>query len=212
VFGRRDQRRARLGTDRRGPPFDIILRGGTVVDGSGLPRVRADVAIANGFIARVGALSSAHAALEIDVTGLFVAPGFINIHSHASPSALPTAENMLTQGVTTEILNPDGGGATDLAQQLSRASAAGLAVNIGGYIGFNAVWSEVMGPAERRATPEDIEKMKALVVAGLESGAWGVSAGLDYKPAYYAQVEQVVRVVEAAAPWRTNFHHRSSDV
>ncbi|HEV8345570.1 MAG TPA: amidohydrolase family protein, partial [Vicinamibacterales bacterium] len=129
----------------------------------------------------------------------------INIHSHASPAALPRAENMLTQGVTTEILNPDGGGSTDLGEQLARASASGLAVNIGGYIGFNAAWSEVIGPADRRAAPEDVEAMRAIIVKGLENGAWGVSAGLDYKPAYYAQVEEVVRVIEPAAKWRTNF-------
>jgi N-acyl-D-aspartate/D-glutamate deacylase len=187
------------------PAFDIILRHGTILDGSGLPRFRGDVAIANGFIARVGDLSKDRAAVDLDVTGLYVTPGFINIHSHASPSALPTAENMLTQGVTTEIVNPDGGGSTDLLDQLGRASAAGLALNVGGYIGFNAAWSEVIGPAERRATPDDIEKMRAIVLRGLESGAWGVSAGLDYKPAYYAQVEEVVRVVDVAAKWRTNF-------
>ena len=185
--------------------LDLILRHGTVVDGTGLPRYRADVGIVGGHIVKVGDLSAEHSAADLDVTGLFVAPGFINIHSHASVNALPTAENMLTQGVTTEIINPDGGGSTDLSAQLSRASAGGLAVNIGAYIGFNAIWSDVMGPADRRATPEDIDRMRALVAAGLERGAWGVSAGLDYKPAYYAQVEEVVRVLEPAAKWRTNF-------
>ena len=185
--------------------FDLIIRNGTVVDGSGSPRYRADVAIANGFIARVGNLSSERAAAEIDATGLYVAPGFINIHSHASPDALPTAENMLTQGVTTEIVNPDGGGSIDLPQQLARASAAGLAVNVGAYIGFNAVWTQVMGAADRRASADDIDRMRALVIKGLEAGAWGVSAGLDYKPAYYAQVEEVIRVVQPAGKWRTNF-------
>jgi N-acyl-D-amino-acid deacylase len=188
------------------PTYDTILRHGTIVDGSGGARYLADVGIHNGHIARVGDLSDHRALVEIDVTGLFVAPGFINIHSHASPAALPTAENMLTQGVTTEILNPDGGGsATDFNLQLNEASAGGLAVNIGAYIGFNSIWAEVMGAAERRATPEDIQRMRALLVAGLERGAWGVSAGLDYKPAYYAQIEEVVRVVDAAAAWRTNF-------
>src|SRR5262249_55539920 len=150
-------------------------------------------------------LSTERAAAELDATGFFVAPGFINIHSHASVAALPTAENMLTQGVTTEIVNPDGGGSTDIADQLTRASAGGLAVNVGAYIGFNAIWADVMGPADRRATPEGVDRMRALVKAGLEHGAWGVSAGLDYKPAYYAQVEEVVRVLEPAAKWRTNF-------
>src|SRR5436190_780548 len=77
--------------------FDVIVRHGTVVDGTGLPRYRADVGVVNGFIARVGDLSGAQAAAEIDATDLFVAPGFINIHSHASPDAVATAENMLTQ-------------------------------------------------------------------------------------------------------------------
>jgi len=185
--------------------FDIILRHGTVIDGTGLPRYRADVGIAGGHVAKVGDLAGERGATDIDVTGLFVAPGFINIHSHASVSALPTAENMLTQGVTSEILNPDGGGSTDIAAQLSRASAAGLAVNIGAYIGFNAIWADTMGPADRRATDADIARMRTLVASGLDKGAWGVSAGLDYKPAYYAQVEEVVRALEPAAKWRTNF-------
>jgi N-acyl-D-amino-acid deacylase len=187
------------------PQFDLILHHGTVIDGTGLPRFPADVAVDHGFIVRVGDLSTERARTELDVTGLFVAPGFINIHSHASVSALPTAENMLTQGVTTEIVNPDGSGSTNLAEQLATSSASGLAVNLGAYIGFNAIWAETIGPADRRATPEDIQRMQELVLRGLQGGAWGVSAGLDYKPAYYAQVEEVVRTLEPAARWRTNF-------
>jgi N-acyl-D-aspartate/D-glutamate deacylase len=187
------------------PSYDVIIRHGTVLDGTGLARYRADVGIVNGFIARVGDLSAARAAREIEATDLFVASGFINIHSHASPDAVATAENMLTQGVATEIVNPDGGGSTDITRQLGEMAANGLAINLGAYIGFNSAWSAVMGPADRRATPEDIERMRAIVVDGLEHGAWGVSAGLDYKPAYYAQVEEVVRVVEPARQWRTNF-------
>src|SRR5437588_429321 len=99
--------------------FDIILRHGTIADGSGLSRYVADVTIENGFIARIGDVSSARAPIDLDVTGLVVAPGFINIHSHATTDGLPHADNMLTQGVTTEILNPDGGGSADLGQQLS---------------------------------------------------------------------------------------------
>jgi N-acyl-D-amino-acid deacylase len=187
------------------PPFDVLIRRGTVVDGSGRPRFQADVAIANGVVAAIGPLANATAVTEIDATGLFVAPGFINIHSHASLDALATAENMLTQGVTTEILNPDGGGPVDLSDQMRRVQSLGTALNVGSYIGFNSIWAQVMGPADRRPTADDIERMRGLVVAGLEHGAWGVSAGLDYKPAYYAQVEDVVRVVEAASTWRTNF-------
>jgi N-acyl-D-aspartate/D-glutamate deacylase len=185
--------------------FDVIIRRGTIVDGTGVAPYAADVAIADGFIVRVGELGGERAAVEIDASGLDVAPGFINIHSHATPDALPTAENMLTQGVTTEIVNADGGGFTDIAQQLADTARSGLAVNVGAYIGFNSIWSTVVGSADRRPTDADIAKMRAMIVDGLEHGAWGLSAGLDYKPAYYAQVEEVVRVVEAAMKWRTNF-------
>jgi len=187
------------------PTYETILRCGTIVDGTGGRLYQADIGIHNGHLARIGDLSKESALVEIDVAGLYVAPGFINIHSHASPAALATAENMLTQGVTTEIVNPDGGGPPDIAQQLNDANGGGLALNVGAYIGFNSVWASVMGAADRRATPADIERMRALVLGGLDRGAWGVSAGLDYKPAYYAQTEEVIRVVEAAAPWRTNF-------
>jgi N-acyl-D-amino-acid deacylase len=186
-------------------PFDLIIRHGTVIDGSGQPRFEADVAVRNGRIAAIGDLSEATATTQIDATGLFVTPGFINIHSHASPDALATAVNMLTQGVTTEIFNADGGGAVDLGAQMARLAAPGLAVNIGGYIGFNVIWQSVVGNVDRRPGPEEIQRMRALIARGLEQGAWGVSAGLDYKPGYFAQTEEVIKIVDVARAARTNF-------
>src|SRR5688500_14993400 len=132
--------------------FDIIITNGTVIDGSGNPRYDADVGIRNGFIAAIGDLDEATAPTRVDARGLFVTPGFINIHSHASADALPTAVNMLTQGVTTEIFNADGSGPLNIAQQLGGLAVPGLALNVGGYIGFNAVWTNVVGNADRRAT------------------------------------------------------------
>ena len=76
---------------------------------------------------------------------------------------------------------------------------------MGANIGFNTVWATVVGPTDRRASADEIVRMRTLIVDGLVHGAWGVSAGLDYKPAYYAQGEEVIKVVEAARPWRTNF-------
>ncbi len=187
------------------PRYDTIIRHGTVIDGSGNPRYDADIAVRNGFIVAVGDLAGATAPTEIEARGLFVTPGFINIHSHASPDALPTAVNMLMQGVTTEIFNADGNGPLDLAQQMQMLSAPGLAVNIGGYIGFNAAWQSVNGNADKRPTPVEIDQMRALIAKGLEQGAWGVSAGLDYKPGYFARTEEVIRIVDVARPFRTNF-------
>ena len=185
--------------------YDVILRHGTVVDGTGARAFHADIAVRNGFIARIGDLRGARAAVDLDVSRLIVAPGFLNIHSHATPAGVRTAVNMLSQGVTTEIINADGGGSTDIARQLDDFSAAGLAINLGAYAGFNSIWASVMGPADRRPTTADLEKMRELLVTNLKEGAWGVSAGLDYKPAYFATAEEVISVTKAAAPWRTNF-------
>jgi N-acyl-D-amino-acid deacylase len=185
--------------------YDVIIRGGTVFDGTGQPRFTADVGIVRGYVARVGSLAGQKAATEIDAAGLFVTPGFVNIHSHATPEGLQRAVNMLAQGVTTEVLNADGGGGTDLDAQLHRLRIAGLAVNVGANIGFNAVWAAVMGSADKRPTSDDIMKMREMIRRGLEQGAYGVSAGLDYKPGYYATAEDVGRVIDVAKPWRTNF-------
>ena len=185
--------------------YDVVIRGGTVIDGSGAPRYRADVAIGGGSIARVGDLAGARGAVEIDATGRFVTPGFINIHSHATPDGLTSAANMLTQGVTTELLNADGAGPIDIRAQLATAEGRGLAINIATAIGFNSVWADVVGLADRRPTPADVARMRGHLTAALEAGAWGVSSGLDYKPGYYATTEDVIKVVDVARGSRTFF-------
>lgn len=185
--------------------FDLVIQGGTIVDGSGGRRYRADVGVIDGRIAAIGNLSSRRAASTIDASGLFVTPGFINLHSHATPAGLRVAENMLSQGVTTEILNADGGGPLDIASQLRMLDSAGLALNVGANIGFNSVWANVVGNADRRPTADDIARMQKIIADNLEEGAFSVSAGLDYKPGYYATEVEVVKVLEPARRWRTNF-------
>ncbi|MDX2031529.1 MAG: amidohydrolase family protein [Blastocatellia bacterium] len=185
--------------------YDVVLRNGTIVDGTGAAGYRADLAIRGGYIARIGDLRNVAGAIELDARGLIVAPGYINLHSHAMPGAVATAANMLTQGVTTEIINADGAGGLNLPKQLRDFAASGLAVNLGGYVGFNSAWASVMGQADRRPTAEEIQKMRDLLTENLRQGAWGVSAGLDYKPGYFARREEVIEVMRAATPWRTNF-------
>lgn len=187
------------------PAYDVIIRHGTVLDGSGNPRYDADLGVRNNFIVAIGNLDGAKATTEIEARGLFVTPGFINIHSHAAPGALPTAVNMLTQGVTTEIFNADGNGPLDLVEQMTTLAKGGLAVNIGGYLGFNSAWQSVNGDADKRPAPAQIDQMRALIAKGLEQGAWGVSAGLDYKPGYFARTEEVIKIVDVARAARTNF-------
>lgn len=185
--------------------YDTILRHGTIFDGSGAPRFEADIGIRDGRIARIGDLSKDSAKTELDMSGLFVAPGFINLHDHATAEGVVHAENMLTQGVTTELLNPDGYGPMDVPGQLATFGASGLATNIGGYIGFNSVWEEVMGTTDHRPTAEETARMRGLISKALTDGVWGVSAGLDYKPGYFARTDEVIAVVDVARDWRTNF-------
>lgn len=185
--------------------FDLIIRGGTVFDGTGAPGVRADVGVVRGAIRQVGDLSGQTATRDIDARGLYVTPGFINIHSHATVAGLRTGVNMLAQGVTTELLNADGGGPHDLASQHRTLAEAPLALNVATSIGFNAVWAQVMGSTDRRPTADDTGRMRALLEQGLQAGAYGVSAGLDYKPAYYATAEEVTQIIDVARPWRTFF-------
>ena len=176
-----------------------------MLDGTGRPAFRADIGIAGSRIAKIGNLSRDSATTVVDVSGLIVAPGFINIHSHAAPAALATAANMLRQGVTTEILNADGGGPLEIARQLAAAESTSLAVNVGAYAPFNSAWSRVVGNSDRRPTAEEIGQVTALLDRALEAGAWGVSAGLDYKPAYYAKRDEVVAALSPLRRWRTNF-------
>lgn len=185
--------------------YDTILRHGTIIDGTGAPRFTGDIGVRDGRIAGIGDLTGAQADTELDMSGLFVAPGFINIHDHSTPEGLIHAENMLTQGVTTEIVNPDGYSPMDVPAQLIDYSAQGLATNIGGYIGFNTVWQEVMGVTDHRPTPEEITRMRDLISRALTGGVWGVSGGLDYKPGYFAHTDEVIQIVSAAKGWRTNF-------
>jgi N-acyl-D-aspartate/D-glutamate deacylase len=185
------------------PTYDLVIRNGTVFDGTGLPGQRADVAIDGDRIVRVGDLKDAKGRVEQDATGLYVTPGFVSLHDHSTAEAYKRPEGLLTQGITTAITNPDGRGTTDIVGQLS--TPGGLGLNYGAYIGFNAVWAEVMGLSDHRASPANIEAMQGIVRKTMEQGAFGLSAGLDYKPGFWATTAEVVEIARAAGPWRTNF-------
>jgi N-acyl-D-amino-acid deacylase len=199
----------------RADRYDVIIRHGRVLDGSGNPWILADVAIAGDRIASVGALAGATAAREIDATGLYVAPGFIDTHTHAGPgmatAALAAAEPQLRQGITTIFVNPDGGGEIDIAAQRAAILTNGPGVNVGQFVPHGSARQQVMGMADRRAEPHEIERMRELVRAGMKEGAWGLSAGPFYVPGSYADTHEYVEVAKAAAEFGGVFQSHIRD-
>jgi N-acyl-D-amino-acid deacylase len=149
------------------PPFDLLIRNGRVLDGSGNPWVRADVGVRDGRIAAVGNLSRGRATRTIDAAGRLVTPGFIDVHSHAAEglgrTGLQQGRPLLAQGVTTILGNPDGGGPVDIAAQRDRLARLGLGVNVALLVGHGSVRGAVLGTAANPPTPSQLEDMRALV-------------------------------------------------
>lgn len=186
------------------PQYDAVLRGGTVVDGSGGPRFRADVGITGDRIARVArdGLPARSGRVELDATGLVVAPGFVDHHAHISTNIheRPLAENFLFQGITTIMASLHSG---DVPWPL-RAYIDSLrtAPNIGFFAGHTWARTKVLGLANRAPTPAELERMKALVDTAMRDGALGLSTGLLYVPANYAKTEEVIELAKVAARHR----------
>jgi dihydroorotase/N-acyl-D-amino-acid deacylase len=190
--------------------FDLVLAGGRVYDGTGArPRV-ADVGIAGDRIAAIGDLSDAEAAERIDVSGLAVAPGFIDIHSHATSSSWqrsdirqrPLAESYLRQGVTTALGGQDGGSPLPVGAYLDQLDETGAAINIGLFVGHNTVRGTVMGAVDRAPTTSELERMRALVRQAMDDGAFGLSSGLEYTPGTYADTDELIALTRVTAPYR----------
>ncbi len=185
--------------------YDVILRGGRVLDGTGNPWYYADIALKGGRIEAIGKLEGARATRVVDVSGLYVAPGFIDAHSHAgsgfTTGSLNAAQPLLAQGVTTVFINPDGGGAVDLAAQRAKLSERGLGVNAAPLVPHGSVRRAVLGMADRAPTAAEMDRMRALVRAGMEDGAFGLSSGPYYTPGSYAKTEELVELARVVAPY-----------
>ena len=184
----------------QGQPFDLLIRNGLVVDGTGAPGRVTSVAIRGGRIAEVGALDGAAAARTIDAAGLVVAPGFIDVHTHVDEIATqPAIPHFVRMGVTTVIAGNCGGSATDVAPALQEIEAARPAINYATLVGHNTVRREVMGTANRQATPDELKKMEALVDRAMTDGAVGFSTGLQYVPGTYAEAGEIVTLARVSA-------------
>ena len=183
--------------------FDVLIQNGRVMDGSGNPWVRADIGIRGGVIVAVRRLPGSRATRVIDAADRLVTPGFIDVHSHAAEGLvrqpLRQGQPLLAQGVTTAVVNPDGGGPVDLAAQRAELEKGGIGPNVALLIGHGSVRRAVIGGANRAPTAEELEKMRALVRRGMEQGAFGLSSGLFYTPGSFARTEEVIELTKAAA-------------
>ncbi|NOT08093.1 MAG: amidohydrolase family protein [Gemmatimonadales bacterium] len=183
------------------PAYDLLLSGGMVLDGTGAPPFRADVAVLDDRIAAVSRtpIPAARARRVIDAAGKTVSPGFIDLHAHnESIFQLPAAESRVRQGVTTTLAGPDGGGPTPFGAYLERADKVALGVNVGWLVGFGSVRQAVLGRSDRAPNADELDRMKRLVGQAMHEGAFGLSTGLLYVPQTYATTAEVIAVSKVA--------------
>lgn len=216
--------------------YDVIIKGGTVYDGTGRKPVRADVGIKDDKIVRIGNLGRANAALVIDASGMAVAPGFINMLSWSTESLLvdPRSLGELKQGVTTQIfgegwsmgplnekmkkqVKDDQGDLkydiewTTLADYLNYLEKKGVSQNVASFVGATTVRMYVLGEADVQPTPEQMQRMRDLVEAEMRAGALGIGSSLIYAPAFYARTDELIELCKVAAKYKGKYisHMRS---
>ena len=182
------------------PAYDLLLHNGRIVDGTGSPWYRGDLAIRGDEIVAVAPAIPGQAARVIDVGGAVIAPGFIDSHTHSRRGIfdVPTADNYVRQGVTTVMEGPDGSSPVPLAPFLAKLDALKKSVNIGSFIGQGSVRSAVIGDVDRKATADEIRKMQTLVEQGMKDGAFGMTTGLFYVPGTFTPTGEIVELARVA--------------
>ena len=192
-----------------GQQFDLLIRGGMVLDGSGSPAFTADVGINGDEIVAIGRLPEARATRVIDAAGKYVVPGFIDMHSHADRIFASEnvegrrAHNLVMQGITTSVFGPDGRNPVwPIAAEMDAYREPGVATNVVPMVGHGTVRGMVMGDDyERPATADEILRMAELVRAGMDDGAWGLGAGPEYRPGRFSTPEELIALAREVAPY-----------
>ena len=215
------QRTASTGSD-----FDVLIKNGHIIDGSGNPWVSGDIAIRGDRIVAIGNLQNARATRVIDAKGLVISPGFIDMLGQSEDSLLIDNRSLskLSQGITTEITGEGGSIApqneltlaalqpvldhyklkvdwTTLDGYFERLEKSGTPLNIGTYVGAAQVREAVLGEVDRAPTPAELDKMKSLVAAAMQDGAFGLSSALIYPPGHYAKTEELIELAKVASSY-----------
>ena len=200
--------------------YDIVVRGGTLYDGTGTAGAPRDLAILNGRIAAIAPRITDRGKIEIDARNLTVSPGFIDIHSHgeSSLSSDPRAESVIRQGVTTIVGGQDGSssgvdGPDSFAKWLTGLGALKPAVNVACMVGLGSIRGRVVGDDDRPATTVELARMTALVESALAAGACGASSGLEYTPGAFASLDELVALCKPLSARRLPYatHMRNED-
>lgn len=196
-------------------PSSWLIRGGTVYDGVSTAGRKVDVRIVGDTIREIGHLKVRTGEQVIDATGLVVAPGFIDAHSHASGGIFedPNAETQIRQGITTAVVGEDGSSEFPLQNWFDKLLKSPTAINFASFVGHGTVREQVMGDSDRKSTPEERKKMADLVAQEMKAGALGLSTGLEYQPGRYADTDEVVALATSAAKYKGIYisHMRNED-
>lgn len=198
------------------PHYDTIIRNGVVYDGSGSDGIKADIGIRNDTIAFIGDLSEADATNEMDANGNAVAPGFIDAHSHHAGNIDDhrDMEAVVSQGITSIVIGQDGGSNFPLSDFYKKLETNPAAINIASYSGHNTIRDSILGKDfKRKATAQEMEKMKTMIKQDMEAGALGFSTGLEYDPGIYSANDEVLELAKVVAPYGGRYisHIRSED-
>jgi dihydroorotase/N-acyl-D-amino-acid deacylase len=208
----------------QGDQYDLLIRGGHIIDGAGNPWFEGSVAVKDGKIAAVGRLPHARARQVIDASGMVVAPGFIDLHNHSDYTLLVdgNAQSAIRQGITTVIIGEDAsaGPVTDansvninksprpadfkvdwktLGEYFARLQQSGTAVNVASYVGSGQAWMNVLGNVDRRPTPDEMAGMQKIVDEAMNEGAIGIASGLIYAPNMFAQTDELIALASRSA-------------
>ena len=188
----------------KAPDTNIVFRNATIHDGTGKPPVKGDVYIKGDKIAAVGMVGKIEGAMEIEVNGLIICPGFIDLHTHCdgSPSVSSKAgrpnKNYVTQGVTTVVTGNCGSGPVDAGRFFKAIDEGGAGTNVIHLAPHNNIRAQVMGNANRPPTSEELKKMEDLVEKAMVDGTWGLATGLIYNPGTYAKTDEIIALAKVA--------------